>query len=392
MSHPKCTLRHKSQAFTLIELLVVIAVIAILAALLILRIEQSMRRARNASAFNTVDQVQKGMGIYAVTALESDTFISNQRMNGDNTDYLHSDGSGTLPQLFTGELSPTTYPTKIVTTPGKNYEYSYFAPPKMVDGSTNRDIMHNGIDSYSFCATYLDPVSAAPNAYCTSNSTTGIPGTVEMRNYDLGPEGTAYHEGLPFIIAGIAPGWIQLTSTSDPYLMVEPINLACVIWGADGNYYRDAKYNGWWIFHVPLVSTNTNSTTWQNGQPPCWRGWNSGPDIECGTGEAPCALSYFQAGEWVNYTVNISQTGLYQVSARVAAQGAGGVFHLELDGAMIGGFISAPNTGGWGTYINTNNQTIQINTAGKHVLKVVADVNGSSGAVANVSEIYFTKL
>jgi len=85
------------------------------------------------------------------------------------------------------------------------------------------------------------------------------------------------------------------------------------------------------------------------------------------------AVGNIASGEWLDYTVNVAQSGLYSFAFRYASGNAngGGPFHLELDGQAISSDIPVPSTSTtvwtvWGTKTMTD---IPL-TAGKHVLKV----------------------
>jgi chitinase len=98
-----------------------------------------------------------------------------------------------------------------------------------------------------------------------------------------------------------------------------------------------------------------------------------GVDIEATT-EGGYNVGTIQTGEWLEYTVNIGQTGIYTLQARVAAIAAGKTFHVELNGQNISGTITVPNTGGWQTWATVNVTTPSL-TAGQKVLRVVFDAN-----------------
>ena len=61
-------------------------------------------------------------------------------------------------------------------------------------------------------------------------------------------------------------------------------------------------------------------------------------------------IGWVAAGEWLNYTVNVAAAGTYDITLRVASAGAGGTFHLEVNGVNKTGTLSVPNTGGWQTW------------------------------------------
>lgn len=98
-----------------------------------------------------------------------------------------------------------------------------------------------------------------------------------------------------------------------------------------------------------------------------------GVDIEAAT-EGGYNVGTIQTGEWLEYTVNIGQAGIYTLQASVAAIAAGKTFHVELNGQNISGTITVPNTGGWQTWTTVNVTTPSL-TAGQKVLRVVFDSN-----------------
>ena len=129
-----------------------------------------------------------------------------------------------------------------------------------------------------------------------------IPGIIYATNYDLGREGFAYHD----------------------------IDIA--------------------TYHV----STSSFTAWNTG----WSYRNDGVDIE------PCLdntntngynIGWFNKGEWLKYTVDIQESGVYDIHIRSAAGDFGGQFHFEVDDARVSRNYFAPYTGGY-----QNWQTITI--------------------------------
>jgi hypothetical protein len=79
------------------------------------------------------------------------------------------------------------------------------------------------------------------------------------------------------------------------------------------------------------------------------------------------------SGEWVEYTVNVTQAGLYSFAFRYASgnSAGGGPFHLELDGQTISSDISVPSTSTtvWNVWATKTVTGISL-TPGQHVLRV----------------------
>jgi phosphatidylserine/phosphatidylglycerophosphate/cardiolipin synthase-like enzyme len=89
-------------------------------------------------------------------------------------------------------------------------------------------------------------------------------------------------------------------------------------------------------------------------------------------------------GEWLNYTVNVTTTGTYTIEARVAASGAGGTFHIEVNGVDKTGPMTIPNTGGWQTWTTISKSNVSL-SAGAQIWRLVIDSAGS--VVGNINYI-----
>lgn len=82
-------------------------------------------------------------------------------------------------------------------------------------------------------------------------------------------------------------------------------------------------------------------------------------------------LGYTQAGEWLEYTVDVAATGTYTMFAAVASAG-GSAFSLSVDGEAITKTIEVPKAAeGENNYDDYNKVSANVNlTAGKHVLRL----------------------
>jgi hypothetical protein len=93
-------------------------------------------------------------------------------------------------------------------------------------------------------------------------------------------------------------------------------------------------------------------------------------------------VGWTQKGEWMNYTINVTKAGTYAFFARTASVGAGGRFHVEVDGRKATSSIAIPNTDGWDTYTTQMIKGLKLK-AGNHVVRIVMDKEGTSGNVGN---------
>jgi hypothetical protein len=97
-------------------------------------------------------------------------------------------------------------------------------------------------------------------------------------------------------------------------------------------------------------------------------------------------VGWVSAGEWLKYTVDVSSAGPYDLQFRVASSGAGGTFHLEVNGVNRTGPISVPNSGGWQRWTTVVKARVDLN-AGQQVWRLVMDSNGTTNAVGNFNYV-----
>jgi len=152
-----------------------------------------------------------------------------------------------------------------------------------------------------------------------------IPGTIQAENFDEGGEGVAYHDTTSGNSGAVYGGTYRSTDVD-----LEPTG------DAGGGY--DV-------------------------------GWTT-------------------ASEWLNYTVSVAASGTYTLTARVAANGPGGTFHVEFDGVNKTGPVTIPNTNGWQSWVDVNVPVTL--SAGVQSMRFVEDANGSTGIFANVNYFRLT--
>lgn len=135
--------------------------------------------------------------------------------------------------------------------------------------------------------------------------------------------------------------------------------------------YNTGGYN--WAYYTPASYNQGGQYRTQE---------NVGIEDTADFGAGGYDVGYTSAGEWLNYTVNIQQAGTYTLNVRVASNGQGGTFHLNLDQNPITGELTVPNTGGWQSWQTVSASGISL-PAGIHVIGVSMDSNGSTGSVGN---------
>jgi subtilisin family serine protease len=100
-------------------------------------------------------------------------------------------------------------------------------------------------------------------------------------------------------------------------------------------------------------------------------------------------VGWMMAGEWLKYTVNVPTAGIYTLEARVASEGAGGTFHIEVNGVNVTGQLTVPDTGGWQMWTTITRAGVSL-PAGQQVWRIVMTANGASGGVGNLNYLRIT--
>lgn len=89
-------------------------------------------------------------------------------------------------------------------------------------------------------------------------------------------------------------------------------------------------------------------------------------------GEAGLKVGWTETGEWMDYTVEVTESGEYDMTLRYGSGGDDGRVHLEMDGRpIVGSAVVMPGSGGYDTFRDITT-AIQL-TAGRHILKIYFD-------------------
>jgi hypothetical protein len=79
-------------------------------------------------------------------------------------------------------------------------------------------------------------------------------------------------------------------------------------------------------------------------------------------------VNNFRSGEWLSFTVEVAETGSYQLEALVSSMYTSSRFRIEVDGVDKTGTLTVPNTGAWSTF-RWVGATVAL-TKGQHDLKI----------------------
>src|SRR5947208_2004116 len=84
-------------------------------------------------------------------------------------------------------------------------------------------------------------------------------------------------------------------------------------------------------------------------------------------------VNNFQTGEWLQYTIQVPQTGMYRLELLVSRRwDVASRVHVDVDTQPVTGSVVVPDTGAWDVFWWVGLGSISL-TAGTHVLRITAD-------------------
>ena len=97
-------------------------------------------------------------------------------------------------------------------------------------------------------------------------------------------------------------------------------------------------------------------------------------------------LGYVERGEWIEYTVNVAQSGAYIIKADVASEQANGTCNVTFDKNNASANFTAPNTGQWTAFEEITANSIIDLEAGIQQMRL----NITNGTPFNMDNLTFT--
>lgn len=124
--------------------------------------------------------------------------------------------------------------------------------------------------------------------------------------------------------------------------------------GQRGFAYQDNDYQ------------NVGGGTWNNG----WTYRNDGVDIEACNDAFTLGynVGWIEHGEWLKHTVNVVQSGTFDLAVRISSPNSNGKIIIKWDGQTLT-IIDVPNTGGWQNWQTISIEDVQL-TSGTHEFQV----------------------
>ena len=100
---------------------------------------------------------------------------------------------------------------------------------------------------------------------------------------------------------------------------------------------------------------------------------NDDVDLDAAADGNGYVIGWTISGEWLEYTVNVEETDIYEWTARVSCSNDNSAFQLYIDGKEITESIKVPNYEDWKTYNNLTGKSTTAIEKGTHVLRLEVD-------------------
>jgi hypothetical protein len=100
-------------------------------------------------------------------------------------------------------------------------------------------------------------------------------------------------------------------------------------------------------------------------------------------------VGWTRAGEWLKYTVNVTETRNYTLHMRVANVGSGATVRIEVDGIDVTGPVAVPNTGGWDVWQTVSLTGISLSQGQRIIRLVMLTANAENSGVGNYGYVSF---
>lgn len=116
---------------------------------------------------------------------------------------------------------------------------------------------------------------------------------------------------------------------------------------------------------------------------------SDGEGVDLVKGNNGCVIGYTAQGEWLDYSINVTEAGEYEYEATVSAGNDNAAFSLSVvnkNGVTLLAKVSVPKTGNndWSKYKTVKGKLSQPLEAGEQILRLTID-----GAYANIDKIEF---
>jgi hypothetical protein len=186
--------------------------------------------------------------------------------------------------------------------------------------------------------------------------------------------------------------------TGDVYFRVRPLVASNVNYSINITVSREAPFSGTPITINTMLPTKIEAEDFDNGGEGFGYldttvgndngAFRANEDVDIKTtadtdGGTDQSVNRFRVtdtvvGEFLNYTIKVSQAGNYNIDFRASSPAAGAACHIEIDGTDVTGPVAIPNTGGFDVMTTVTRPGVAL-TAGPHVMTLKFDSATSGG-------------
>ncbi len=105
---------------------------------------------------------------------------------------------------------------------------------------------------------------------------------------------------------------------------------------------------------------------------------DEGVDIErCSDAGGGYNVGWAENGEWLEYTIDVPQSGSYSITVRCAANQSGAQFRFYSGNNDLTGLVDIPSSGGWQNWQNVTTKTFSLEQ-GEQVLRLMVEAGGAN--------------
>ena len=263
--------------------------------------------------------------------------------------------------------------------------FSFMVPANTM--KTNRDVALSGTITSSFSQAYsggsvdlsveatgtgINKIEFFDNNGLLSTDTTS-PYTTKAENLTTGIHNfyAKVYNSSGFVVTNSVQ---VLVGEQKPYLN-QPFQIPGTIQAGNYDYFEGGKGQDISYF---------DSTTGNNGAES--GNFRTDEDVDVVSDAEGKTVHWIEAGEWLEYTVDVTQSGYYKMDFRYASNvAAGGPFSLKLDGQEVASNITVSSTGDWDNWATKSVNGIPL-IEGEHVLRVAIEQGGF-----NLGDMTFTR-
>jgi endoglucanase Acf2 len=206
---------------------------------------------------------------------------------------------------------------------------------------------------------------------------TASPYTTKADNLTLGTHGF-YAKIYNSTNFGVTNSISVVVGEQKPYLDV-PFQIPGTIQSGNYDYFEGGKGQNISYYDTSIGNNGADTGNFRTNE-----------NVDAVVDAEGKTVGWIEANEWLEYTINVSQSGKYKMNYRYAsADNSAGPFHLELNGQVVSADINVDGTGSWSNWATDSVSNIDL-LAGEHVLRVA--ISGGGFNLGDMSFVYESAL